>query len=131
MTSTGHLVSALGSCLVRGLTLRLVLGAQHKDPSPVMLHTFDIMNNYKTYTIRLFDYKMIMEVHVDPRRGAVEVTGISSNPMGREACGSNRKVIGLQPWAREKLQSRFNHTKQELINAVVKEASCLIPQSIQ
>ena len=49
--------------------MRLELGAQHKDPSPIFLHTFHMTIDENMYTIRLFDYKMIMEVHVDSRRG--------------------------------------------------------------
>ena len=55
---------------IEGLTLRLELGVQHKDPSPIVLHTFNITNDENLYTVRLFDYRMSMDVHVDPRRGA-------------------------------------------------------------
>ncbi|KAG7005801.1 hypothetical protein G7Y79_00017g041830 [Physcia stellaris] len=55
---------------IEGLTLRLELGAKHKDPSPIVLYTFNITNDENIYTIRLFDYRMSMDLHVDPRRGA-------------------------------------------------------------
>ena len=53
---------------VSKLTLRVQINAVRLDPSPTILKTFEITEDDNLYTIRLFDHKWSMDIHVDPRK---------------------------------------------------------------
>ena len=53
---------------IRKLTLSVQVNAVRQDPSPAILNKFEITEDTNLYTIRLFDYKWSMDIHVDPRK---------------------------------------------------------------